>query len=72
MEETHRIDERLTSLAERLERHEDDIEKIRTESISSQSYHRENAEQLEERSKRLEADIFDYTDNQQLEILNLK
>lgn len=71
-DETIRIDDRINNLTERLDKHEGDIEKMRTDSISSDMNHRENAEQLEERSKQLEADIFEYTDNQQLEIQQLK
>ena len=67
-----RIEERINALTERLDKHEGDIEKIRTDSISNNSHNRENTEQLEERSKQLETDFFECSDNQQLEIQQLK
>ena len=71
-EENIRNEDRIGNLTERLEKHEGDIEKIRTDSISSYSYHRGNAEQLEERCKLIESSIFEYNDNQHLEIQQLK
>ena len=66
------IDEKLGAIYERVDKYEQDIEKLRGDFLTNSLFHREQSEQLAERSKQLETDVFDYTDNQQLEIQQLK
>lgn len=66
------IDEKLGAIYERVDKYEQDIEKLRGDFLTNSLFHREQSEQLAERSKQLETDVFDYTDNQQLQIQQLK